>query len=152
MNDYYGLRPIASFETLTLERLEHEVRGSVGAHIHESLKASIDEDIWGGLVYRLTADVLAEKLPPKSVARSEHVTFEFPASTWQMFKMNHAESWWLGWFVREWPVRWNTHKKLATLTVDLERYRTFPQANYVFPNTLGPYVNVAVTRDSLEWA
>jgi hypothetical protein len=150
VNDYYGLSAL-SYESLTLERLQFQAQTSVGAAVRASLRPRLDEDIWGGLVYRLTADVLAEKLPPESFERSSKYTWRFPSSPWQHFKQNHAESWWLGWLVRRRPVQLTNHVKTAILTVNLDRYRTFPQANYVFPNTLGPYVNVAMTRDSLEW-
>lgn len=148
-DEYYGLSPIAlaSYETLTLERLKLGLQTNVGAHVRESLTAELDEDIWGGMICRLKADILAEKLPPETIVRSRVFVLDFPASSWQHFKHEHKESWWLGWLVRRRPVRTEQHKEEATLTVDLDRYRTFPQCNYTFPKDLGPYVQVAMVRD-----
>jgi hypothetical protein len=141
-----------SYEALTLQRLRIGLEQRVGAHMIESLELHQVEDVFTrSIVTRLTADVLAEKLPPERVERSSEFTWEFPASPFQHWKQKHQGAWWLRWFVARRPVRRTRHKKVATLTVDLERYRTFPQCNYVFPKDLGPYVKVAVTRDRLEW-
>lgn len=149
MSDYYGLDAMApSVEALTLERLKLGLQMRVGAHVLDSLRLERQQDmIYNDLLYRLEASVLAEKLPPEKVERSKVVTLDFPASSWQHFKQEHSESWWLGWLVRRRPIRYQALEQTATLTVDLERYRTFPQCNYVFPKGLGPYVNVAVTHD-----
>lgn len=139
-------------ESFTLQRLKLGLEQRVGAHVLDSTRLEVVEDLLtNGFIYRLTTDVLAEKLPPERVERSKTFTLDFPASSWQMFKLEHQGSRWLGWLVRRRPVRRIGHTKTATLTTELDRYRTFPQANYVFPKSLGPYVNVAVTRDSLEW-
>lgn len=139
---------VQSIETLTLERLKFGLQTNVGAQVRGSLHAQVAESILGDLVYRLTADILAEKLPPETVARSKTFTVsKVPTSSWQHFKSEHPESWWLGWLVRRRPVEYREIEFEATLTVDLDRYRTFPQCNYTFPKDLGPYVQVAMVRD-----
>jgi hypothetical protein len=143
--------PIAmpSYETLTLERLRFGLQEHVGAEMLHSMQIeAVEEKVWGGMIYRLKASVLAEKLPSEKFERSETFTLDFPASSWQHFKQEHSESWWLRWLVQRRPVRLQGLEQTATLTVDLERYRTFPLCNYVFPKELGPFVNVAVTRDN----
>jgi hypothetical protein len=141
-----------ALERVVLERMKMGVRQEVGAHVAESLHLEQwVEPMTRNMVVRLTADILAEKLPPERVERSKTVTLDFPASSWQHFKQEHSESWWLRWLVRRRPVRVQALEQTVTLVVDLEKYRTFPQCNYVFPQDLGPYVNVAVTRDRLEW-
>jgi hypothetical protein len=139
---------LPSYEALALQRLRIGLEQRIGAQVIESLELHQVEDIFTrSIVTRLTADVLAEKLPPEKIERSKTVALDFPASSWQHFKQEHSESWWLRWLVRRWPVRIQQLEQTVTLTVDLERYRTFPQCNYVFPKDLGPFVNVAVTRD-----
>ena len=139
-------------ESFTLERLRLGLEQRVGAHVLQSTRLEVVEDfLTNGFICRLTADVLAEKLPPERIERSSKFFWEFPASPFQHWKQKHEKAWWLRWFTTRRPVRRVKHTKVATLEVNLERYRTFPQCNYVFPETLGPYVNVAVTRDNLEW-
>lgn len=135
---------VSSYETLTLERLEFGLQQHIGAHaLHSMVLERVEAVLTDGFIYRLKVDVLAEKLPPEKVERSTEFFWAFPASVWQHFKLTHLESWWLGWLVRRRPVKYTEHTKTATLTVDLERYRTFPQCNYVFPKDLGPYVKIA---------
>lgn len=136
-------------ESFTLERLRVGLEQHVGAHALESMRLEVVEDLLrNSFIYRLKTDILAEKLPPEKVERSKTFTLDFPASSWQHFKQEHSESWWLRWLVQRRPIRYQALEQTATLTVDLERYRTFPQCNYVFPKNLGPYVQVAIPRET----
>ena len=130
-------------DIVTLERLRLASHAEVPAAIAHSMEISQFKDvIFDRLVYKLSAEVLAEKLPPAEV--TERTSVSFPSSSWQLFKEEHAESWWLGWLVRRRPVRRKAHP--VALTVGFDRYRTFPECNYVFPKDLGGYVNVAIQR------
>lgn len=152
MSNYYGLSGTTPWaDNLTLERRRYDVQAELGMFTRSSMKLEQREDIFRDrLIYRLTADVLAEKLPPERIERTSEFFWEFPASPFQHWKQKHDRSWWLRWFVARRPVRRVRHAKVATLEVNLERYRTFPQCNYVFPKDLGPYVNVAVVRS--DWS
>lgn len=137
-----------SIDKLVLERMRVGARQVVGASVVESMRLEQwVEPMSRGLVHALTAEVLAEKLPPERIDKSQTFGMDFPASPFQHWKQKHRDSWWLRWFVQRRPVKTDRYEKTAFLTVDLERYRAFPQCNYVFPKDLGPYVNVAVTRD-----
>ena len=55
-----------------------------------------------------------------------YVSHDFPATTWQMFKRTHENSWWLGWLVRRRPVMYTTWTGHADVKVD--RYLGYPDA------------------------
>lgn len=82
-----------------------------------------------GMRVKLTTHVLADKLPPVCVSRTVPVSFMFPRSPFQHWKQKHADAWWLHWFVRRWPIGMEQHNQQVSLTVDLQRFRTYPEAN-----------------------
>ena len=153
--DIDPMSPIGpSFKTLLLERRTHALSMELGSFTRDSMELQQREAHYQAdrMLCRLTADVLTEKLPPETINESRIAVWNFPRSSWQHFKLEHSESWWLGWLVRRRPVQYAVHDKQVTLTVDLERYRTFPQANIAYPPELGPYVNVAYLEKSWsEW-
>lgn len=53
--------------------------------------------------------------------------YQWPATTWQMFKATHADSWWLGWLVRRHPVRMRKETRMVVIRVD--RYAAYPEAD-----------------------
>jgi hypothetical protein len=145
--------PIAgsSYDTIQLDRLEVGFRQRLGAHTLESMRLEHHEDrLTLDLIRSVTAEVLAEKLPPERVERSQTFGIDFPASPFQHWKQKHATRWWLRRFVRRWPVRTERLTREARLTVNLERYRTYPEANYVLPpDKFGAPYRVAVLRE--DW-
>ena len=151
MSIYDDVSPIGpSLKTFTLERRRYGLTMDLGSFTRDSMEFQQREA--DRMVYKLSADVLAEKLPPETINESRIAVWNFPRSSWQHFKLEHSESWWLGWLVRRRPVQYAVHDKQVTLTVNLERYRTFPQANIAYPPELGPYVNVAYLEKSWsEW-
>lgn len=155
MSIFDDISPVGpSIETLRLERRRYGVSDSVGISVLQSIRFAkeFEQDIFERMVYKLEAEVLAEKLPPETINESRIAVWDFPRSSWQHFKLEHSESWWLGWLVRRRPVQCQVHDKQVTLTVNLERYRTFPQANVNYPPELGPYVQVAYLNKSWsEW-
>lgn len=78
--------------------------------------------------------ILTDNLPPESVTHSVEVEFHEPASTWQMWKRNNQNRWytkgWLPWLLTRRPVRTRIVKKLAHATISLERFRSYPEAQY----------------------
>lgn len=78
--------------------------------------------------------VLTDNLPPEIVRDTVTVTFEEPASTWQMWKRNNAgkwyTKWWLDKWVGKWPVLMTEHTRQATASLSLERFRAYPEAQY----------------------
>lgn len=83
---------------------------------------------------RMVTHVLTDELPPETVTYHTSVTHEIPASTWQMWKLRHGKRWYARRFVEKWPVQYSGHPENrqvgVTATIDLERFRTYPQAPY----------------------
>ena len=152
MSIFDDVSPIGpSLETFTLERRRYALSMELGSYTRDSMEFN-QRRLVDRMVHQFAAEVLAEKLPPETINESRIAVWNFPRSWWQHFKLEHSESWWLGWLVRRRPVQYAVHDKQVTLTVNLERYRTFPQANIAYPSELGPYVNVAYLNKSWsEW-
>lgn len=89
------------------------------------------------LVAVLRARVLADDLPPETFTARDRVTFEVPASTWQMWKKRHADRWYARRIVARWPVRYepdpDRRGALAVCTFNLERWRAYPQSKVYLP-------------------
>ncbi len=135
-------------QQVTLERVELGLSHRVGGTVRESVRLDVQTDmVTNDLVYRLGAHVLAERLPPVEVTRETTVEFQSPASPFQHWKQKHAQSWWLRWFVGRWPVRQDTTVKTATLTVDLTKYRSYPEANYALPELGAPILIHTLSTD-----
>ncbi len=140
-----------SLKTLSLERRRYDLTMELGSYTRDSMEFQ-QRRLVDRMVQKLAAEVLGERLPPETINESRIAIWDFPRSSWQHFKLEHSGSWWLGWLVRWRPVQYEAHDKQVTLTVNLERYRTFPQADISYPSELGPYVNVAYLEKSWsEW-
>lgn len=145
-----------SFDTVTLERMKVAGRKHIGAFTMHSLELSrFQNDLADELIYALTAEVLAEKLPPASETSTTIVRFDVPATWFQHLKQSlygwRRKSFRTRglrfWLERRFPVRYETLTRRVTLTVSLERYRTYPKANIVLPpDRFGQPVRVAITR------
>lgn len=127
----------------TLDWLKVGATKRVSPEFAQTLNAQImPNPVWDGLLYTLTAKVLAEQLPPSQVTETKRFDFDVPASPWQAYKNTHADRWWMRRLVRRRPVRMITYTRDVTLTVDLDRYCLYPQAK-VLPDTYGRPVRVA---------
>jgi hypothetical protein len=98
---------------------------------HEMMDLAVDEHI-----HRLEAMVLSEHLADDYYDRT--LDLDTPKSTWQMFKMLHATSWWLGWLVNRWPVKYNTTHHRCVVKVG--RYVNYPEAHVPIRNLGHPYL------------
>lgn len=124
MNQFITTTP--PFETVALERL----RVGLDTYVTRHAVLEVNEDaLFDQIRIGLRSEVLAQRLDCRKAERV--VSFEEPASAWQMFKRNHAESWWLGWLVRRRPVRNVTHRKAVSLEV--EAFAAYPDARIALP-------------------
>lgn len=140
-----------TYDTAILEWLRVGVAQAVGAEFAASLKfETLRDEVCGQIIHRLSAQVLADQLPPERVERTETVTFEAPATWWQAWKAEHPTVW-RGWLARRWPVRMREEKRTAILTVDLRRYWTYPEQRFVRAE-FGRPVRVATFDASARWA
>lgn len=89
------------------------------------------------IMVRMVAKILTDDLPPETVTKTTRVDCEIPASTWQMWKLIHAERWYARRLVDKWPVRYAPHPEMrqipVTCTFTLERYRAYPKARVTSP-------------------
>lgn len=86
------------------------------------------------MMVAMRVKVLTDNLPPEKVTKSTTVRVEEPASTWQMWKRNNQgrwyTKWWLAKWLEKWPVIMTGHDKRVTMSVNLERFRAYPEAQY----------------------
>lgn len=86
------------------------------------------------MMVAMRVKVLTDNLPPEKVTESTTVRVEEPASTWQMWKRNNQgrwyTKWWLAKWLEKWPVIMTGHDKRVTMSVNLERFRAYPEAQY----------------------
>ena len=99
--------------------------------------------------------ILAEDLPPEEFVARQRVTYEVPASTWQMWKKRHARRWYARRLVARWPVRYEPDPDGrgtdAVCAFNLERYRIYPRARVQLPrDRFGDAVLAHSIRD-LRW-
>jgi hypothetical protein len=89
------------------------------------------------LAVQFRTRILSDDLPPEEFTARQHVTYEVPSSTWQMWKKRHARRWYARRLVARWPVRYEPDPERrgtdAVCTFNLERYRTYPRARVVLP-------------------
>lgn len=126
---------LAARSTRALDQL----RVQAGTTVADTACLSVHEDdIAGQLVYKLTAEVLAERLETGRFERTVRV----PATWWEHLKRDHAPAW----FTRRFPVRYTP----LTLAVDLSRWATYPHATVPLPG-LGPPVVVDNLSSDVRW-
>lgn len=119
-------------------------------------EVSIAQDyVLGRLVYQLRTKVLTDDLPSEQFTAQTRVTFEVPASTWQMWKKRHAQRWYARRIFARWPVRYEPDPDgrgtTAVCTANLERFRAYPRARvHMPPNRFGAPVLFHAIRD-LRW-
>lgn len=100
------------------------------------------------------AKVLSHRIAEATQSTTVAMGLDFPASPWQFFKQRHVDSWWLGWLVRRRPVRTQRFSKSKRVTLTIDRFHEFPEANIVVPpERFGkPYLYDAVRWDQTETA
>lgn len=127
-----------TMETVRLDRIKVAAQTVLSPSVASSLSMEqVQDDVWGSLIYRLKGYVLAETLPPAFETAKHTVDFKRPASWWQAWKDEHRGAWYARWLVRRRPPRWVEEPVEVTLTVDLQRYRTYPEATYQLPPEFG---------------
>lgn len=142
-------------ETIALAVKRHVQQFAVAEELLLDFDVSIHRDIFTDqCLFQLRTKILTDDLPPETFTARQHVTYEIPASTWQMWKKRHTHRWYARRLVRRWPVRYEpdpeTRGTEVVCTFNLERYRTYPRAR-VLPPAFGGPVQVHEIRD-LRWA
>lgn len=101
------------------------------------LDVRVQREIFGQLVFQLRTKILTDDLPPEEFTARDHIVFEVPASTWQMWKKRHGHRWYARRLVARWPVRYQPDPdgrgQDAVCTFNLDRWRAYPRAKVVIP-------------------
>ena len=101
------------------------------------MDVSVQREIFGHFAVQFRTRILTDDLPPEQFTARQRVTYEVPASSWQMWKKRHAHRWYARRLVARWPVRYEPDPDGrgtdAACTFDLERYRTYPRARVQLP-------------------
>lgn len=137
-----------------LVRVEHLLDDRIGMHTRSSAELeAYKSQILDGMVYKLSATVLAEKIVDKRITRShvfEHKVI-YPRSWWQHFKQDVLDKTWLTrWFVDWRPVKLKAEYKreVARLECNFRQYRKYPAADIVLaPPSV--HKNVIVTHEDM---
>jgi hypothetical protein len=126
---YMSTNPVR-FEQTVLELREFAISFGISGEMLEHLKLRrlADEPWYGQQLYELATKVWTDSLPPEQVTTTRTHTMEIPATWWQHAKQQHANTWWMGWLARRRPPRLRPVTVEATLTVDLRRFRVYPDA------------------------
>lgn len=105
------------------------------------IELSTDWDLdFNQMIVRVSQDVAAEKLAEQYY--TGHRSVSYPRSTWQMFKQTHKDSWWLGWLVRQCPVKKET--EWVEMTVKVDRYLKYPDLKIPKPGMGRPLIHEIV--------
>ncbi len=136
---------------MVLHRLKFACHELVGTSIIDSLRLNQEatnawaDDMAGHLLYQLSGEVLAEKHLPKVERVIVPVTFDAPANWFQHLKQTGYRWHRLAWLARRWPAGQITTTKRITVTVDISRYHSYPQANIALQQRFGKPVPVLIT-------
>ncbi|MFB7596923.1 hypothetical protein [Streptomyces sp. NPDC056160] len=122
---------------VTLAFKQFAAQTAVAEDIAMDVGVHVQREVFGQLLYQLRAKVLADDLPPEQLTARQRVTYEVPASTWQMWKKRHSDRWYARHLVARWPIRYEPDPDGrgtdAVCTFDLERYRLYPRARVQLP-------------------
>lgn len=78
----------------------------------------------------LEAYVLSDKLADDTYTQTKR--YSTPKTWWDMFKLTYQLTWWLGWFVDKFPVKYEYHD--FSVGVQVERFAQYPEADIALPS------------------
>lgn len=143
------------FSVVELAFKRYAQQFTVDEDFFPDVDVAVQRGFFGNMAVQFRAKILADDLPPEEFTARQHVTYEVPASTWQMWKKRHAHRWYARRLVARWPVRYEPDPDRrgtdAVCTFNLERWRSYPQARVHLPrDQFGAPVRVHAIRD-LRW-
>lgn len=145
------VEPVTDEVVLAFKR--YAQRFTVTEDFLNNVDVAVQREFFGDLAVQFRTKILADDLPPETFTARTNVTYEVPASTWQMWKKRHAHRWYARRLVARWPVRYEPDPDQrgvdAVCSFDLERWRSYPQAR-VSGGQFGNPVRAHAIRD-LRW-
>lgn len=140
-------------DELTLAFKRYAQQFTVAEDFLSNVDVAVQREFFGDLAVQFRAKILSDDLPPESFTARQHVTYEVPSSTWQMWKKRNARRWYARRLVARWPVRYEPDPDGrgtdAVCTFNLERWHSYPEAR-VPRGQFGNAVCVHAIRD-LRW-
>jgi hypothetical protein len=138
-------------QALLLAFRTYAARSEADASLLLDADVSLQHTVFDRLLFEMRTKVLVDELPPEQVTARQRVTYEVPASTWQIWKKRHASRWYARRIVARWPVRYEPDPDGrgvdAVCTFDLERFRAYPRAKVRLPrDQFGPEVLSHILR------
>lgn len=142
-------------DTVALTFKQYAQQFAVDEGLFLDFDASVQQAFFSHCLFQVKTKILTDDLPPEAFTARQRVTYEVPASTWQMWKKRHAHRWYARRLVARWPVRYEPDPDRrgtnAVCTFNLERYRTYPRARVHLPRErFGDAVLAHGIRD-LRW-
>lgn len=133
----------ADIHQVTLEWTDWRTALHLPDGLLQNMELEVARDEIGNWV---TATARASILTDKFADERHQVTVWAPRTTWQMFKAQHAKSWWMRWFVRRHPVQ--NYPRFAE--VRIQRMHWYPEARLP-REKFGPfYVHEIVTSHPIS--
>jgi len=107
----------------------------MGGFMQANLRFTAERDaLLGQMIYELATNVLTHKLPPETVEETGILACDHPATWWQQWKHDIATNTrGLRWIARRWPVHTIRTVHKLTVTLDLRRFRVYPDAPNISP-------------------
>lgn len=145
MNGLMVMNHLGSTE-LSLSRERFALRQLIDRTLLETLGRSELTTYYDSILDRMVVDlntsILAEKLEPKIIEDFRTKVIYIPLTWWQFFKDQYSHRWWLGWFVKRYPVKTRKVKWDVAFKVRVEPMILFPHAETPSPNDSVRYVNI----------
>lgn len=113
-----------------LDTRKVSTRQMMGGFMQANLKFTAERDLMlDHMVYELATYVRSHSLPPEIVEETDFLSCDHPATWWQQWKHDvAAQHWALRWIARWRPVRLTRTVHKLTITLDLRRFRLYPDA------------------------
>lgn len=101
-----------------------------GEFMRANLRLTEERDaILNRMIYEISTKVRSHNLPPEQVEETRTLACDHPADWWQQWKHDvAAKHWALRWIVRRRPVQFTRTWHKLTVTMDLRRFRVYPDA------------------------
>lgn len=149
----WDLNPVSeSPPYVIVEKLRAQVELVLTEEYLRNFDLSVIQDrVANRLRFQLRTEVWGQRLAPEVTSHNAEWHETRWASWWDHFKDTYRQRWWLRALVRRRPVRYVDIPHSREITLTVESYRTFPEANFHVPDEFGPVVYQQNLRTEEEW-
>lgn len=117
-----------------LRAVKYGLQQHLGGYAMDHLTVDVAQEMFDHMAYRLRVDILQDQLPPVEVVEEQLVTtVPVPVTWWDHFKQEKvaADKWYWRWLGKLAPPLLEARVKTVTLTVDLQRWVSYPEAQSI---------------------